>query len=268
MLESSRSTNEFSDTEHLINLISNLQSQVNSLEERLCGSGFQSVGKRAQASLPADISGEKDDCTPPIIDPKPCGSLAANQPLPPPPVFCGPTSANYGFGLVQVMLQPETDSSRIVAKSNTELAGSIIANEGEYLTSRTSISLESLPGLNVLRSLELEEALRLLDVYDTVVGVLHPILDVRKLQMQTKSLWQKMEESADADHYSPSIEEVDCLKMVLAIALLAEGGGHHDSAIELYESIQPSIVQKLLGTKFHLQDQILLLLVVGVHLFV
>jgi hypothetical protein len=164
------------------------------------------------------------------------------------------------------MLQPETDSSWIVAKSNTELAGSIIETEGEYPTSNTSIALESLSGLNVLRSLEFEEALRLLDVYYAVVGVLHPILDVRKLQTQTKALWQKIEGSNAGDNYLPSVDEVDCLKMVLAIALLAEGGGHHDSAIELHESVQPSIVQKLLGTKFHLQDQILLLLVVSVRL--
>lgn len=164
------------------------------------------------------------------------------------------------------MLQPETDSSRIVAKSNTELAGSIIETEGEYLTPSTSIPLESLTGLDVLRSLEFEEALRLLDVYYTVVGVLHPILDVRQLQTQTKALWQKMEGSGDGNDYLPSADEVDCLKMVLAIALLAEGGGHHDSAIELHESVQTSIVQKLLGTKFHLQDQILLLLVVSVRL--
>lgn len=164
------------------------------------------------------------------------------------------------------MLQPEADSSRIVTKSNTELAGSIIANEREYPNAGTPIRLDSLAGVDVLQSLELEEALRLLNVYHAVVGHLHPILDVSKLRLQTKALWEKMERIDATVEYQLTIEEVECLKIVLAIAFLAEGGGYHDSAIKLHESIQPSLVEKLLGTKFNLQDQMLLILVVSVAL--
>lgn len=165
------------------------------------------------------------------------------------------------------MLQPESESSSIVAKSNTELAGSINADEDDHYSPHSPNLLESLSCLEVLRSLEVEEALRLLDVYQTVIGELHPILDLRKLQMQARFLWRKMEGKVVAAASLPSIDEVDSLKMVLAIALLAEGGGHHDNAIALHQSIQQSVVRKLLGTRFHVQDQILLLLVCTYHLF-
>ncbi|KAF2092699.1 hypothetical protein NA57DRAFT_10525, partial [Rhizodiscina lignyota] len=109
--------------------------------------------------------------------------------------------------------------------------------------------------------------LRLLDVYDQVIGVLHPILCVEKLKLQATAFWQRLKRGDAADNSLPSVDDIDHLKMVMAIALLAEGGGHHDSAISLYESIETSVIQKLLGTKFHLKDQILLLLVGTYHLF-
>ena len=165
--------------------------------------------------------------------------------------------------MVSVILQPEPESSGIATKSNTELAGSITADQEDGSASQPPSDLQSSSGLEALRCLNLEEALRLVDVYNTVVGTLHPILEVRKLRTQIRAVFLHMGGNDVASNDLPSLEEIDCLKMVLAIALMAEGRGHNEDAIGFHENVQPSIVQKILGTKFHLQDQILLVLVVS-----
>ncbi len=112
--------------------------------------------------------------------------------------------------------------------------------------------------------LDLRDALRLLQVYHECVGVLHPIVDVESLVQQCKVAWHSAQNPAlDRPSTLGFTEDQAHLKMVLAIALLAEGGGSDSTATKIYNDLQLAIARQLLAKSFTLRGQILLLLAVS-----
>ena len=69
--------------------------------------------------------------------------------------------------------------------------------------------------------------LRLLKLYESMIGVLQPILDMESLEAQVRRLYSGT--SSENDNGA-----IEVLNMALAIALLAEGEGSSDKAATLY----------------------------------
>ncbi|KAK4061983.1 transcriptional regulator family: Fungal Specific TF [Trichoderma aggressivum f. europaeum] len=121
------------------------------------------------------------------------------------------------------------------------------------------------------------EAARLCDVYEREIGTIYPVVDMSEVKQILGSLYSAYE----AANYSstspvPVVEEledvadgdVETLKLVLAIALLAEGGGRHTMGEAICEEVQQQLVfpmgrlgelkdienMALLGVSFYLMN--------------
>lgn len=95
------------------------------------------------------------------------------------------------------------------------------------------------------------EAVRLCDLYEREIGIIYPVVDMSEVKQNLGSLYNAYE----AANYTPGSPipplkalqnvadgDVKTLKLVLAITLLAEGGGRHTMAEAMCEEIQQQLV--------------------------
>lgn len=98
------------------------------------------------------------------------------------------------------------------------------------------------------------ETMRLLDLYGGETHQMYPIVSLDKLKLHTQGLYKFLDAfrgsllrndspGADAIYDDDTIT----LKLVLAIALTAEGKGRSETGHRLYETVQPQIHTLLLG---------------------
>lgn len=182
------------------------------------------------------------------------------------PVFAGPTSSNYSLGIARMILEQDTDTKASRSNFDPELASSASLWEDEGSAEEQEPELQHLMATNSsqIHGLQLRDALRLIQVYHECVGVLHPIVDTDALAQQCKTLWQSTYGLAmDQPPLQQPLEDHAHLNMVLAIALLAEGGGSSDIATKIHNDLQPAIAKQMLARSFTMKGQILLLLAVG-----
>lgn len=181
------------------------------------------------------------------------------------PVFAGPTSSNYSLGIARMILEQDTDAKTSRPNFDPELASSASCWE-EDDEEEQEPELQQLMATNSsqIHGLQLRDALRLIQVYHECIGVLHPIVDIEALVQQCKTLWQSNYGLAmDQPQPQQPLEDHAQLNLVLAIALLAEGGGSSDIATKIHNDLQPAIAKQMLARSFTLKGQILLLLAVG-----
>lgn len=200
------------------------------------------------------------------IDEATHGDLSAQPNL---STFAGPTSATFSFGLAKLMLDQENTSVTGEASDTgleLELAGSVSlsreTDEDEYPADvGASESSRDLKHSHSLHGMEKAHALHLLQTYHECVGVLHPIVDTSSMETQIDLLWTTPDTPLD----KKLAGNFPHLKMVLAIGLLAEGGGSSAISEKIYHELQPVVMNVVFAKSFNLDGQILLLLMVSPH---
>ena len=149
-------------------------------------------------------------------------------------------------------------------KLDPEIAGSVIATDEQDMA-----QMEACPSndtgssdLGPLNEIDLDEAFRLIHLYGDIVGTLLPIVDLETIKMQAEMLWANIIYELNQNDSSVAFRECDAtpLKMVIAIALLAEGGGYDRVAVDLHDSLLPKVLPHVVLEKFSLRGlQIILL---------
>ncbi|KAL7958001.1 hypothetical protein V8C34DRAFT_314404 [Trichoderma compactum] len=95
------------------------------------------------------------------------------------------------------------------------------------------------------------EAVRLSDVYEREIGTIYPVVDMSEVKQSLGSLYSAYEainysssSPAPAEEPPDNVADGDVktLKLILGIALLAEGGGRHTMAEAMCEEVQQQLV--------------------------
>ncbi len=177
------------------------------------------------------------------------------------PVFAGPTSADFSFRVADIILQRESGTEAGRSWVNADLAASVSDDEDGDNSERLQLTTTS----SSLHGLQLQDALRLIQVYHESIDILHPLVNTESLQRLASTLFPN-EGHAAAPDAAPLSAGVDIahLEMAIAIALLAEGGGYSPVARKIHNDLIPIITNHILGRTFTLGGQILLLLTVSV----
>ncbi|KAK5062720.1 hypothetical protein LTR84_004794 [Exophiala bonariae] len=189
--------------------------------------------------------------------------------------FAGPTSANFSFGLAKLMLDQENASEAGISdlEQEVELAGSVsLGRETDEDDVPGAVDFQELQrnpmNSKLLYGMEKSHALNLLQIYHECVGVLHPIADISSLQTQVDLLWPSSKTSLQDKSIPPTQGgNFAHLKMVLAIGLLAEGGGASALSERIFHELQPVATSVVFAKNFNLHGQILLLLMAFFHMF-
>lgn len=182
---------------------------------------------------------------------------------PPLPDYHGPTSSRFPLGMARNLLQQIAESDDL---------NSVHANAIPYLTSENtspdepffnSTRLCPVQSLTILESIGWDETSRLVGVFEECLWTMHPILDLNQLHQHVSIIFTtiygggELEEDAVIDQ-----DDVNNLKLVLAVASLAERAGESELATALYESTREELQLRILGNKIDLNGQILLCLAV------
>ncbi len=178
------------------------------------------------------------------------------------PVFAGPTSAEFGFGVARIILQD--DNAAIPGSTpclDADLATSGNADEDGEPSEHLYLGTISSP----LYGLQLHDVTRLIQLYHESINILHPVVEMEILQHLATSLFRNDEHETPISEGSPSSRSIDLvhLKMVIAISLLAEGGGFSPLARMIHDDLLPVITSHVLAKTFTLGGHILLLLTVS-----
>ena len=125
------------------------------------------------------------------------------------------------------------------------------------------------PNKDPLWKIGKEEAIRLCQVYEEEMGIMYPIIDTERTITQANILFNFTEAAARTGLMNRAMpgpdrlanNDVDILKMVLAIALIVEGEGQSDLGRMLYENCREAFEGRLSGP-VEIKGLILLVLVV------
>ncbi|KAL7916753.1 hypothetical protein GGI35DRAFT_433950 [Trichoderma velutinum] len=168
------------------------------------------------------------------------------------PSFKGFTSSDSNLQMVQRYLGVPQHAEREVPMTSRSAAPPTLSVGRE--SSRTPIREErslansphKLPCL-----IDHAEAVRLCDLYEREIGTVYPVVDMNEVKQNLASLYSAYETM----NYSPNLpipaveasqkvsdEDLNTLKLVLAITLLAEAGGRHMMAEEMCEEAQQQLV--------------------------
>ncbi len=178
------------------------------------------------------------------------------------PGFAGPTSSDFSFGVAKIILQQEDGADHGRPWLNAELAASVNSDEEGESSEHLQLTTASSP----LYGLQLPDILRLLQVYHESVDIFHPVVDLESLQRLASVLFLSRNHTTvnDTTSYSPPAGvDIAHFKMVIAIALLAEGGGFDPLARKIHDDLTPVIANHIMAKTFTLGGQVLLLLTVS-----
>ena len=125
------------------------------------------------------------------------------------------------------------------------------------------------PNKDPLWKIGKEEAIRLCRVYEEEMGIMYPIIDMEEIVTQANLLFTFTEAAARSGLMNRAMSgpdrlannDIDILKMVLALALIVEGEGQSDLGRMLYESCREAFERRLSGP-VEIKGLILLVLVV------
>jgi hypothetical protein len=179
------------------------------------------------------------------------------------PFFAGPTSANYSLGIASLLLDRDGNPQSSSSRADPDLGNSASYWENDAENDIHQFSPSFITTTTQTYGLQLSDAHRLIQVYRECVGILHPVVEIETLIEQTKILWPAQVHSPLRE-ITPTMTTVDVaqLKLALAVALLAEGGGSSAVAAQIYAELQLAIAAQMMSRSFSLKGQVLLLLAV------
>lgn len=193
--------------------------------------------------------------------------------------FCGPTSPDYSLNVAQMRIgQGKLSNAGLAMQMSPSVDESPPEKEGSDLINPVEDSWTILDpamkqslrrGLFQFRTLlPKREALRLIRVYQEVIGELHPIVDCERLVEQTEGWynWPKddiSDPSGGIDHSLSEEHALAILNLVLSITLCAESGSQSEHAMTLYGSCHGIISISMAVPAAGVQHVVLMLLAVG-----
>lgn len=177
------------------------------------------------------------------------GAAALHRIMNPPksPSFVGPTSAEFGLVSQQ---KPSEDSDG--------------GDFNDPSDPSTSASESALAIGDPLRSLGHAEALRLLKVYENIVDIMYPCVDLESVRKFIDDFYQlgypASPSSNDQEWFLARDAEV--LKVILATALIAESHGHSERAAQLADSVEDKFATRMKVAEVDMKELLILTLLV------
>ncbi|KAL5089039.1 hypothetical protein Trisim1_005896 [Trichoderma cf. simile WF8] len=264
----SDSTEDTSEIGRLARLVENMQSQINVLIELNKGPS------NGQGGHPSDIkSSPSSSCSV-----RSCSESAYEQDSVKhsSPRYWGATSSDYTLNVVRFCIrpvEPQLTSScrhRKIACYSPDPTPNNYEGVEEVSDSRQRMSACFCSDCaRCLRKLGKSRALQLIDVYQEVIGHLHPVVDIEQQKSQLNTIYALLESAPGARSTHPEIEQdsLDITKMVLSIALLAQTTGQSGIASALYKSVQNRIQDAMTSDARNIQSVVLTLLAGIYHFF-
>ncbi len=185
--------------------------------------------------------------------------------------FKGPTSSAFNFDVANSSLQ----TMGITADQETICQG-LLGPEKTPINSprqhHTALSMNPPQSQDPLWSVDLDEALRLCGLYEVEMGMLTPMLDIEQVMRNAKLLFGSTESAGRGGHtngYQPSSkglssDDIYILRLVLAVALIIEGGGQSELGTSLFDSAR-KVVESRLWEPVEIKGLIQLALVVRMN---
>ncbi|KAL6885694.1 hypothetical protein GGI43DRAFT_418918, partial [Trichoderma evansii] len=189
--------------------------------------------------------------------------------------FHGSSSSDYSLNIAQILLRHKDGLDVSIGSASHQTASSFgamtVTTADLYNNAAWGCGdvfhqpLATSCTVPVHRLLSKVDALRLLRVYQEVVGDLYPILDMQSLYRQLERLYvsggvglglRRCNSSHVDDHH------ILVLNLVCSIALRAETAGTSKVAEVLYESVQSSIEKIVIRQKIQVRNVVLVLLAV------
>ncbi|CAH0036149.1 unnamed protein product [Clonostachys rhizophaga] len=202
---------------------------------------------------------------------KPLGKAAS-------PHFVGPTSPDYSLNVAQIKLSGPSlqhQQPRLAFIHQDTVDQQDPPSEEDALhptddvdvfdTSSAHSDKDHAKLLQFRSVIGLQETLRLLHVYQEVIGELHPIVDIDELASQAPSCYEESDSGiCDLFNRGPcevSEEQLLILNLILAIALRADSNtASHHTGILLRQSFQDIVNAKLATPAYSLNHVIIILL--------
>ncbi|KAF3065672.1 hypothetical protein CFAM422_009540 [Trichoderma lentiforme] len=267
----SNSTEDTSEIGRLARLVENMQSQINVLIELNKG---PSHGQGGHPSSTVDTkSPTSSSCSVRSCSESTCEQDSAKHSS---PRYWGATSSDYTLNVVRFCIRPVeshmTSSCRhqkIACYSPDPAPDNYEGvEEPSGLRKRTSPCFCS-DCTRCLRKLGKIRALQLIDVYQEVIGHLHPVVDIEQQKSQVNTIYALLESAQETSSTHPDIEQdsLDITKIVLSIALLAQTTGQSKIASALYNSVQNRIQDAMTSDTKNIQSVVLTLLAAIYHFF-
>lgn len=162
--------------------------------------------------------------------------------------FQGPTSPAFSLGMAQNTLRQMGIGFAQPAEQGLS-GGDSMQNQSET----TSRALHSTK--DPIWAVKKDEALRLCRVFEDENGLLYPFLDMQHVMRHATMLFKFIDSFAKtvvlkdrpgADDMQD--EDTDVLKLVMAIAMVTEGGGQSDLGRRLFHYVNKDINKRLLGS--------------------
>lgn len=167
------------------------------------------------------------------------------------PGFKGPTSSAFNFDVANSSLQ----TMGVTADQETMCQG-LLGPEKTPINSprqhHSSLSMNPQQSQDPLWSVDLDEALRLCGLYEDEMGTLTPMHDIEQVMRNAKSFFASTEptgrEHANGYPHSSkglSNDDIYILRLVLAVALVIEGGGRSDLGKALFDSARKAVESRM-----------------------
>ncbi|WZH46673.1 Activator of stress genes protein 1 [Fusarium acuminatum] len=252
----------------IVDMLANLQSQLNNLASQVQSSNQDQANPRQTAMAEAIQPHFKPQNTVPATDQSAedinddLSSTAQSSRTAASQTFYGPTCPEYALNVGQLKLRRNSYHSLPLHQRQLQLASihedetsdGADANDGQdaqFSPSPRTIDKGDPAMLLTFRSIMgLQEAIKLLYIYQEVVGELHPVVDIDALIVQTQSwyadagagVWDVMAASTGANSY----EMLLIINLCLAIALSADSRPSNSNTERLLvESFQGAVNGKL-----------------------
>jgi hypothetical protein len=187
--------------------------------------------------------------------------------------FCGPTSPDYSLNAAEIKLrqaQAPPGGTSLIEENNPSLDDDhsdedqhnlVQGGHGSGAQSRATSARLRQCLVQLPRLLARNETLRLLNVYQEVIGHLHPILNFQGLIEQAEASYMPHRRSP-SDPLTIQDDTILILFLALAIALAAETGSQSYVGMTLYKSVEHLIKLKLASEVSSLDHVLIALLAV------
>lgn len=160
------------------------------------------------------------------------------------PTYIGPTSAEFGLG----------------SRQND-------AHEGDEEESKSPSPADTGLPTGDLGELGLDEALRLLSIYEQSVGIMYPCVDLDSVRTYIMDFFQSggngMTPATAVDQDWFFARDVTVVKMILATALLAESHGRSERAAQFADSVEDEFAGRVKIAEVDMKELLILTLLVN-----
>lgn len=163
--------------------------------------------------------------------------------------YKGPTSSAFNFDVANSSLQ----TMGITDPETIGLLGPEKSPINSPRQHHTPLSINSQQSQDPLWSIDLDEAMRLCGLYEEEMGVLTPMLDIEQIMLNAKLFFGSTEPAGRAGSTNGyksssrglSSDDIYTLRLVLAVALIIEGGGRSELGKALFDSARKAVESRL-----------------------